>query len=208
MNINCIRALVNQYNAYDRRGRDDEINRFATMGSLNSAIHHAAMATAPSKRDPGTLVKHPHQISLDPQSMRSGKMVLARLLKNRGLHVPGAAQTFDAVHEAALDAVTEVRRKAKAKGASIPGKRIRTIGELWAYDTAMRVGTYMGRAPTVVHLHAGVRKAVENLRLPHADPAFIRLSELPQPIADLGPLVAENFLCVYADELLSCVRRS
>lgn len=76
--------------------------------------------------------------------------------------------------------------------------RIKGLGELYRYDTALRIGWNVGLEPDRVYLHAGTRKGAKNFGLPWKQTSLER-SELPVALQDLRPLEVEDILCIYKD---------
>jgi len=78
--------------------------------------------------------------------------------------------------------------------------RIWKNSEVTVYDTACRVGAYLGIEPKLVYLHAGVRKGAKALGFKGSLP-FISPSKLPKEFRKLKPDEIENCLCIYRDAL-------
>lgn len=80
----------------------------------------------------------------------------------------------------------------------IPG-----IGELYIYDTALRLGAHLGLNPEKIYLHAGTRTGARKLGLlsPRDTRLWLESKELPAPLRDLPPPDVENLLCIYKDRL-------
>ena len=76
----------------------------------------------------------------------------------------------------------------------IPG-----IGELYIYDTALRIGAFLGRRPEYVYLHRGTRMGARALGLDVSRP-YLHVSDLPKPIRALKPYEIEDFLCIYEEQ--------
>ena len=70
------------------------------------------------------------------------------------------------------------------------------FGRLTVYDTAHRLGAYLGLSPEHVYVHAGVRDGLRALGLNHRV-ARISVSELPSTFHRLRPDQAEDCLCIY-----------
>ena len=70
------------------------------------------------------------------------------------------------------------------------------LGELYIYDTAVRIGAYLGLAPEFVYLHAGTRKGARALGLGRGR-AYLEIRELPGPLQALSADEAESFLCIF-----------
>lgn len=74
------------------------------------------------------------------------------------------------------------------------------LGELYLYDTAQRIGAFLGLFPQRVHLHAGVRKGAKTLGLVCARPS-IGKEEFPEALQALPPHEIEDFLCIFKSRL-------
>jgi hypothetical protein len=72
------------------------------------------------------------------------------------------------------------------------------LGELWAYDTALRLGAHLGHLPARVYLHRGTRKGAENLGL-NVTGETIEVKDLPDALRSLPPHESEDILCIYKD---------
>jgi hypothetical protein len=76
------------------------------------------------------------------------------------------------------------------------------LGELYVYDTALRIGAKLGLSPKVVYLHAGTRKGAKNLGFkPSRD--TISIAALPRALRTLEPREIEDLLCIYKGSLVS-----
>lgn len=78
--------------------------------------------------------------------------------------------------------------------------RIKGLGDLYCYDTALRLGAYLSLAPERVYLHAGTRVGARALGF-DSDTESIRLDQLPGAFLQLEPYEAEDLLCIYKDML-------
>lgn len=78
--------------------------------------------------------------------------------------------------------------------------RTRGIGELYVYDTALRIGAWLELFPGKVYLHAGTRWGARALGF---DPKAraLEVSELPQELQQLEPYEIEDLLCIFKDKL-------
>ena len=75
-------------------------------------------------------------------------------------------------------------------------KDIRGVGELVIYDTADRIGHYLGLAPDRVYLHRGTREGAAALGLRQGDQT-ISVKQLPEELQVLSNREAEDVLCTY-----------
>ncbi|MCO5411104.1 hypothetical protein [Ralstonia mojiangensis] len=140
------------------------------MPSLELAIHHAALAL--DDRIPPKRYSHQCRIRLAP--MRKAKELLLRARKQLE-----ANTTFDDLHTFLAATFTD-----------IPG-----LGALYTYDTALRLGFFLGLEPTSVYLHAGTKVGARALGVTAS--RMVRVSSLPSALQVLPPHEIENFLCIF-----------
>ncbi|OFX20381.1 MAG: hypothetical protein A2033_13370 [Bacteroidetes bacterium GWA2_31_9] len=74
---------------------------------------------------------------------------------------------------------------------------IQGLGDLWSYDTALRIGFNLGVYPNKVYVHAGVRKGVKKIAPNIKIKRKMDLSQFPAEMQTLTHYEAENFLCIY-----------
>lgn len=77
---------------------------------------------------------------------------------------------------------------------------IKGLGELYCYDTALRIGAQRSIAPAYVYLHRGTRVGARNLGV-NARARYLRLSDLPPEFRRLAPHEIEDFLCIFKDDM-------
>jgi hypothetical protein len=80
---------------------------------------------------------------------------------------------------------------------------IRGIGELYVYDTALRIGAKLGLEPTVVFMHAGTRTGARNLGIATSRET-VPIPEVPRALRLLKPREIEDILCIYKSQLADC----
>jgi hypothetical protein len=97
--------------------------------------------------------------------------------------------------------------------AIVYSQKIKGFGSLAVYDTALRLGAYLGHYPSYVFLHAGTEEGASNLigknivkHKSHyfcGDESFpyVSMEIFPKELQELEPYHLENFLCHYKDEL-------
>jgi hypothetical protein len=75
------------------------------------------------------------------------------------------------------------------------------VGELFCYDTALRIGQRLGKLPEKIYIHAGTRIGLRNLLNRTIYEKTILQEELPEPFCSchLTPAQLENFFCLYKD---------
>lgn len=74
------------------------------------------------------------------------------------------------------------------------------IGDLWSYDTALRIGFNLNIYPTTVYLQSGAKKGASHLinrKLKRSEP----IEAFPTEFHSLKPHQIENLLCVYESSL-------
>jgi len=139
------------------------------MPSLALAIHHAALAIDDRGKRFGHQIRHK-----SPALQRAKESLLA---VSRELT---RCKRFDQVHDLIRQAIR-----------SIGGLR-----EMYTYDTALRIGAFLGLAPEVVYLHRGTREGARALGL-NAKLACLTLDQVPRELRALLPSEIEDFLCIY-----------
>ncbi|MFM2295888.1 MAG: hypothetical protein RLZZ350_2301 [Verrucomicrobiota bacterium] len=76
------------------------------------------------------------------------------------------------------------------------------LGEMYAYDVALRIGASQQIFPDKVYLQRGTRKGAEALGL-DAKVQTIELADFPAELRRLKPCEIEDFLCIFKDHLNS-----
>ena len=79
--------------------------------------------------------------------------------------------------------------------------RVYGIGELAVYDTAQRIGQYMGLYPNYVYMHAGTRSGARKLIGEKARMNMVDKTEFPESFRKLSCAAIEDILCRYKDYL-------
>jgi hypothetical protein len=75
------------------------------------------------------------------------------------------------------------------------------VGELFCYDTALRIGHYLNKLPEKIYIHAGTRKGLKLLLDRIIFERTIYKHDLPEPFCscELTPAQLEDFFCVKKD---------
>jgi hypothetical protein len=82
---------------------------------------------------------------------------------------------------------------------------INGIGELYVYDTSLRIGAKLGLLPTKVYLHRGTRKGAKNLNLSigiKGNTKSIEVLSLPPEFQLIEPHEIEDVLCIFKDDFV------
>lgn len=176
----CFEAIIEAYFRYRSANPDKHIDCSLAQSQLADAITVAAQAVD----EHGKI--HSHQ-------RRLGRARLVRWAEKLTKHERsiGASTSFDALH-------TTVKRAAQnfAEGG---------IGELAIYDTAHRIGAKMNLLPDKVYLHSGTRTGAEILFDDVEGMPFLEISRFPKPFQKLDATEIEDILCMYKDEIKSCL---
>lgn len=164
-------ALVRQYQISIHPRLSQELAFYQQLPTIDQSIEYAALAKLPNGK------RHPHQRRLKRHVLEA---VRQHLLANK--QYLEQSRSFE-------DVIQLVRN------CGVPG-----FGELAIYDTALRLAVRLSKLPTAVYLHAGTRKGAAALGL-KANSAVLPMNVLPYPLQKLEPDDAENFLCIYKDQL-------
>ena len=163
--------IVRHYKKTFQKGADRIQLFYSKLRSIDEAIEKAAFARLPSGK------RHPHQYRLKHRDLQ-------RVHQRLKLYDIESCETFHELFETVHEAIT-----------GISG-----IGELMVYDTAHRLGSYLGLEPEYVYIHAGVRKGSKALGF-KGSVKWIDPSTLPRAFKKLTPGEIEDCLCIYKDEL-------
>lgn len=79
-------------------------------------------------------------------------------------------------------------------------KPVKGLGDLYIYDTALRLGSYLGFMPEKVYLHAGTLEGAKRFGFVSGSRAWLELDDLPEELQQLPPYEVEDVLCIYKDK--------
>ncbi len=165
-------TLIKHYKKNKRPSSQKELNWFKSQPSLERAVEIAVSAT----NDRGK--RYSHQCKIPKAALVQAKPVLMAMVNDFR-----QCESFDQV----FDLVRELRK-------------IQGIGELYVYDTALRIGAYLGLLPEKVYLHAGTRVGAKELGF-DSKRKTIEMNELPPEFQELQPLEVEDVFCIYKTSL-------
>jgi len=168
-----LETIVRTYIREIRPLAQAEINWFIQQPSLDAAIEKAALAVNSRGK------RYSHQRRL---KMAALKRALGALLDKSG--AIRKARDFDELFNLVSAAVM-----------SITG-----IGELYVYDTSLRIGAKLNLFPAAVYLHAGTRAGARALGMDDRA-KMLKVSALPKPFRTLAPHELEDILCIFKDDL-------
>jgi len=128
-----------------------ELEWFRQQPTLESAIEHAALAINRKGK------KYSHQWRLNKLSLEEARQIL--MMNSKAI---SQAKDFDDLF-ALVEGLCE---------------RISGIGELYIYDTSLRMGGKLNKMPTKIYLHRGTRGGAQALGLDSKAKA-LELSKIP-----------------------------
>ncbi len=167
-----LKEIVDDYIANCRANAKRELRWFKIQKTLEGAVSTAALAKKPS----GKRFDHQRRIPLDVL-----KLAEEKLLTN--LKQIQSTKEFDELYNLLKELLSEI------KG----------IGELYIYDTALRIGAYLGHEPDKIYLHAGTLEGAKKLSV-NTKHGYILKKDLPSEFNKLSPREIEDCLCIYKDE--------
>jgi len=169
--LRTLGAIVHDYIRRHRHKTIRELRYFRSLQSLDDAIAKAGLARRPDGK------RWSHQRRIPSAALDAATRRL------RQAHLQSARSFADLIER--VD--TAVRL-------------VRGIGELYVYDTALRLGAHLRLLPHAVYLHAGTRRGARALGLDHRSDS-IAPSQLPAAFQRLRPHEVEDVLCIYKDWL-------
>lgn len=144
---------------------------YRSLRSLAEVVDRAGSARTPNG------LRHSHQRRIPASVLQAAHATLSRADF-------GWCHTFEDLHQALSGLILGIRG----------------IGELMVYDTALRIGAYLGLEPETVYLHAGTRTGARALGL-RGEGGRLAMSRLPAALRQLSAREAEDCLCIYKDAL-------
>jgi hypothetical protein len=164
--------LVRHYTINHRPRSRDELEWFTTRSSLEDTIKFAALANANGKR-------LSHQRRIKNENLEKARVILLSAIDDIQ-----HCQSFDELLNLVENELHDIHG----------------LGELYAYDTALRIGSKLGLLPEKIYLHAGTRKGAKTLGLDWKARA-LEMVAMPDELQELEPHEVEDFLCIYEDKL-------
>ena len=161
--------ILRDYDECHAHNEERQISWFRDQPSLRAAIETAARAADERGK------RYDHQYRIRRTAIAQATAAL--LSCERSI---ATAASFDALLRLVSDRISEIDG----------------IGELYCYDTALRIGAYLGQFPTRVHLHRGTRAGAMALGLDYRG-ATLEIADLPPELRRRRPIHVENILCIY-----------
>jgi hypothetical protein len=166
-------AILRHYDTHHRPRVEQERRWFASSTSLEEAIKRATLAVDHRGK------RFHHQRRIPPKALDEASATLLNATDQIG-----NAFDFDDLIEIVTRLIADVRR----------------TGELYRYDSSLRIGYYLNILPTKVYLHAGTRTGARALGF---GPKIKSLEPygLPLELRDRPAHEVEDILCIYKDRL-------
>jgi hypothetical protein len=166
------KSIIRTYIKQFRPLTQMEFDWFRSQPTLRDAIENAALAKDQCGK------KYSHQWRIPRAVLEKAKTILAS--QEQGIN---QVASFDDLYSL-INTLLE----------SLDG-----IGELYVYDTALRMGAYLGHFPKKVYLHAGTRQGA--IALGFGRKNALEMFELPDAFQQLEPFEVEDILCIFKNKL-------
>jgi len=168
-----LRAIVKAYIKNNRPNTLEELNWYREQPDLRSAIEYAALAINRKGK------RHHHQCRLQNTTLQQARNI----------------------HLANMDAIEQTKDFDQLIGLfDVILGPVHRIGELYIYDTALRIGAKANLLPKQVYLHAGTRDGAKALGI-SKKAKVVEPASLPAEFKELEPYGIEDVLCIYKDIL-------
>lgn len=171
--------IIHDYNLKHRRGNKDQLAWFRGQPSFKDALLMAAKA----EDERGKRYRHQNKVwkTAIPEA------------QYRLLNAADKLQECKSFHELWLLLYVLL------KPANGPAKPVKGLGHLYIYDTALRLGSYLGFAPEKVYLHAGTLEGAKKFGFISGSKTWLELDELPEDLQKITANEVEDVLCIYKD---------
>ena len=166
-----MKLIVKKYIDQYQKAHHRELAYFMNMPSLKVAISKASLV----KDNPDLFFSHQRRISHDALARFESSL---QSYFHRNIKI----SDFQQLYRSVLDC--------KVKG----------VGPLTIYDTALRIGAFLRIAPSEVYLQCGSKRGAKKLKIFTSSPS-VPASRFHPALRDLKPSEIENLLCIYEDEI-------
>jgi hypothetical protein len=167
-------VVIRSYLANDKPKLDRLLASYAGQPGIEAAVHAAALAMDERNR------RHPHQRRLRREALLAAEAAFLRQLTTLS-SITSFGDLFQQIEQSTHDIIG--------------------LGDLYSYDTALRLGAFLRLEPDAVYLHAGARKGAARLGV-STEERKVPPSAFPPELASLQPKDIENLLCIYKDHLI------
>lgn len=165
-------AILRHYDVHHRPRVEQERAWFASAKNIEEAITRASLATD----EHGKRFSHQRRIPRGAlQEARTALLAATTAIRD--------AHDFDELLSIITTSLRDVKR----------------TGELYRYDTALRISYYLDLSPMKVYLHAGTRAGARALQLP-LNKNFLEPRELAAELRSRPAAEIEDILCIYKNQ--------
>ena len=171
MKNETLERIVKLYIRKIRPHAKEELDFFRTI-SLDLAIHQASLAINKEGK------RYSHQRRLKKSVLSKAHQIL-----EKEVSAIKKIKSFEELHDTIEKAVLNIQG----------------IGELYAYDTSLRIGANLGLLPKKVYVHAGTREGARALGI-NTRTKTLNRADLPKEVHKLDPYEIEDLLCIFKDE--------
>ncbi|MEO0508560.1 MAG: hypothetical protein AAF065_01730 [Verrucomicrobiota bacterium] len=180
--LDSYESVVAHYTVHQAPIHEAELEKISdNTNSLEELIYNAATAKCKDTK------RHPHQRRLKKKDLEEAAKRLQKVVSEIGF-----AKDFEGIYQIF-----------KRDISSIKG-----IGELTAYDTALRISHIHGCLPERVYLHAGALKGAKHIETAghlrkgvSSKDGILDVDDFPSAFRKLKGYQLENCLCIYKDVL-------
>jgi hypothetical protein len=166
-------AILRHYDSHHRPRVEQERAWFAGSEGIADAITRASLATNSRGK------RFSHQRRIPRKALDEARQRLLQCTE-----ALANAPDFDALLVVVTNALADIYR----------------TGELYRYDTALRISYYLSILPFKVYLHAGTRTGARALGLPFNN-RYLDIAQLPAELRGRPAHEVEDILCIYKDHL-------
>ena len=166
------RSIIRVYKKINLPKALVELDHYRNFSTLDCCIHNAALAINHKGK------RHSHQKRLSKKTLSIARDILVDN-KNSIKEIKSFDQLFVLIDNLL--------------------KPVKGIGELYIYDTSLRIGSYLDHLPEKVYLHSGTRIGARSLG--YKNKYIIEMNELPKEFQKLEPFEVEDILCIFEDKL-------
>jgi hypothetical protein len=163
--------LVEEYTSDHLGRKQNELNRFQNMASLEQVIREIFI------NERGNQYNHQRQGEATRERVVTTLLPISDDIQR--------CQSFDELFNLIQIQVQE---------------RVENVGEMFTYDAALRIGAFLGFLPETVYLIRGAREGATALGLTNRV-GFQQVEDFPYELQSLQPHEIHHFLCVYSRRL-------
>ena len=171
-----LEQIVHAYIITWRRHAKEELEYYASQGSIRDAIRVAALSFRGKDEK-----RHDHQRRIPASVLATAERRLQAAAEELE-----RASSFDELHDLISEKIGEIQG----------------LGDLTVYDIAHRIGGYLELQPDAVYLHAGTRVGAKLFGL-NGNKANPR--ELPAAFQKLSAGEIEDCLCIYREHIAKLI---